>query len=146
MKKNILVFVVIAVNNVETTGELTIDTYVYENECEALGKKADLIRERLANVDEDYWENSLTDHNIEENRRSCLYNSECRFDVQVQERQIEVADDSEDIYTPIGFPDIQSFMDLEGFKEHSYLINDEQGMEDFGSSAYMVEKAWLNSL
>jgi hypothetical protein len=31
----------------------------------------------------------------------------------------------------------------DGFGEHAYLINDEAGMDVFGSSAYMVEKAWL---
>ena len=37
-------------------------------------------------------------------------------------------------------------MELEDFKNHSYLINDDQGMQDFGSSAYFVEKNWLNKV
>jgi stage V sporulation protein AE len=34
---------------------------------------------------------------------------------------------------------------LEGFKENSYLINDEKGIEEFGSSAYFVNTKWLNN-
>ena len=46
-------------------------------------------------------------------------------------------------YIPITWvDDIQGLMDKEGFAEHSYLINDEKGMEDFGSSSYFVEKDW----
>jgi len=33
-------------------------------------------------------------------------------------------------------------MEIEGFRENSYLINDEQGLEDFGSSAYFVKYSW----
>lgn len=46
-------------------------------------------------------------------------------------------------YTVVTWPEVQLLMDLEGFKEHSYLINDEQGLNDFGSSAYFVETEWL---
>jgi len=37
---------------------------------------------------------------------------------------------------------IQFFMEQEGFKENAYLINDEKGLDDFGSSAYFVRKSW----
>jgi hypothetical protein len=46
-------------------------------------------------------------------------------------------------YIVVGWPDIQYLFDKEGFKENSYLINDEQGLEDFGSSAYFVNVDWL---
>ena len=49
-------------------------------------------------------------------------------------------------YVVITWPDIQYCMDEEGFDKHSYLINDEQGLEDFGSSAYFVDEEWLNHL
>lgn len=49
-------------------------------------------------------------------------------------------------YIPIGWPEIQHYMELPGFDENAYLINDEQGMEDFGSSAYFVDEDWLNDL
>lgn len=49
----------------------------------------------------------------------------------------------ETLFTPITWPDIQNYMDIEGFKENSYLINDDKGMEEFGSSAYFVSCSWL---
>lgn len=45
-------------------------------------------------------------------------------------------------YLIVTWPDIQHIMDLDGFDKHSYLINDEQGIEDFGSSAYFVLEEW----
>ena len=47
-------------------------------------------------------------------------------------------------YTVVMWPEVQLLMDIEGFNEHSYLINDEQGLNDFGSSAYFVEIEWLS--
>ena len=46
-------------------------------------------------------------------------------------------------YIVIGWPDIQYLFNEEGFEENSYLVNDEQGLEDFGSSAYFVNVDWL---
>ena len=45
----------------------------------------------------------------------------------------------------IGWPDIQYFMDLEGFNENATLIepNDNMGI---GSSTYFVSKEWLESI
>ena len=42
----------------------------------------------------------------------------------------------------IQWPEIQLYMGIPNFREHSYLINDEKGLEDFGSSAYFVDKEW----
>lgn len=50
------------------------------------------------------------------------------------------------MYKVIQWPDIQHYMELPGFREHSYLINDDKGQEDFGSSAYFVEIEWLKSV
>lgn len=49
-------------------------------------------------------------------------------------------------YVVVCWPDSQALMDKEGFEENSYLVNDEQGIEDFGSSAYFVDEEWLDSL
>lgn len=46
-------------------------------------------------------------------------------------------------YTVITWPDIQYYMSEPGFDENSYLINDEEGIEKFGSSAYFVNTVWL---
>lgn len=47
-------------------------------------------------------------------------------------------------YKIIEWPEVQYLMDKPGFEEHSYLINDEKGLDDFGSSAYFVESEWLS--
>ena len=44
------------------------------------------------------------------------------------------------------FPEVQHLMDIEGFYDNAYLINDEQGIEDFGSSAYFVDEDWLDEI
>lgn len=48
-------------------------------------------------------------------------------------------------YEIIGWPDIQDFMDIEGFDSNATLIeeNDEMGIS---SSTYLVCKDWLESL
>lgn len=48
-------------------------------------------------------------------------------------------------YEIIGWPEIQAFMDLEGFDENSTLIepNDNMGI---GDSTYLIDKDWLESL
>lgn len=48
-------------------------------------------------------------------------------------------------YDVVLWPDSQDLMELDGFDENSYLINDEAGLEIFGSSAYVVSKMWLDS-
>lgn len=50
------------------------------------------------------------------------------------------------MYTVITWPDIQELMDKKGFEEHSYLVNDEKGIKEFGSSAYFVDIEWLEEL
>lgn len=47
-------------------------------------------------------------------------------------------------YVAVGWPESQELMDKEGFESHSYLINDEQGLEDFGGQAYFVDELWYN--
>ena len=48
-------------------------------------------------------------------------------------------------YVIIGWPDIQDIMDEEGFGDNAALIepNDSMGI---GSSTYLVDKEWLESL
>ena len=46
-------------------------------------------------------------------------------------------------YIVITWPEIQELMDKPGFSDNSYLINDDKGIDDFGSSAYFVDEDWL---
>lgn len=49
-------------------------------------------------------------------------------------------------YVAITFPEIQEYMEQEGFEENAYLINDEHGINDFGSGAYFVSTEWLEKI
>lgn len=63
----------------------------------------------------------------------------------METKEIEVLKgiNSENLYVPVMWPEIQDLMELEGFQDNSYLINDDKGMNDFGSSAYMINFKWL---
>lgn len=50
------------------------------------------------------------------------------------------------LYTPIEWPDVQELMVHRGFDENAYLIDDENGIKQFGSSAYFVNVEWLNKV
>lgn len=41
------------------------------------------------------------------------------------------------------WPESQMLMELDGFEENSYLVNDDRGLLEFGSSAFFVNKKWL---
>ena len=41
------------------------------------------------------------------------------------------------------WPESQMLMELDGFEENSYLVNDNKGLLEFGSSAYFVNRKWL---
>lgn len=46
----------------------------------------------------------------------------------------------------VEWPDIQFLMEKDGFKEHCHLIDTEPLIEEYGSSAYFVEKYWLEEV
>ena len=52
----------------------------------------------------------------------------------------------EDKYIIVTWPDSQELMELEGFRDNSYLVNDTKGLDDFGSSAYFVNFEWYNKM
>ncbi|MGM9741671.1 MAG: hypothetical protein ACI3ZC_01260 [Candidatus Cryptobacteroides sp.] len=43
------------------------------------------------------------------------------------------------------WPESQMLMELDGFEENSYLVNDDKGLHEFGSSAYFVNRKWLEA-
>lgn len=51
-----------------------------------------------------------------------------------------------DFYVVVQWPEIQFYMELEGFRENAYLINCEQGLTDFGASAYFISYDWLKTI
>lgn len=52
----------------------------------------------------------------------------------------------EDDFILIPWPEIQAFMEIPGFDINACLANDEWAIEKYGSSAYFVNKNWLNTL
>lgn len=46
----------------------------------------------------------------------------------------------------ITWPEIQDYMDKPGFKENSYLINEEPFFSEYGSSAYFVIESWIEDV
>lgn len=46
-------------------------------------------------------------------------------------------------YEIVCWPESQDCMEIADFYHHAYLINDDEGLEKYGSSAYVVEKSWL---
>lgn len=49
-------------------------------------------------------------------------------------------------YVIVEWPDIQFLMTESGFNEHACLINDDEWVSKYGSSAYFVEEEWLNRI
>ena len=45
----------------------------------------------------------------------------------------------------IEWPDIQAFMDIDGFRENSTLIHPNEHL-GINSTTYLVSKEWLNSI
>ena len=52
----------------------------------------------------------------------------------------------EDDFVIIQWPEIQDLMDKEGFSTNASLANDEWCLEEYGSSAYFVNKQWLSKV
>ena len=44
------------------------------------------------------------------------------------------------------WPESQMLLELDGFEENSYLVNDDKGLLEFGSSAYFVNRKWLEEI
>ena len=44
------------------------------------------------------------------------------------------------------WPESQMLMELDGFEENSYLVNDDKGMLEFGSSAFFVNRKWREEI
>ena len=45
-------------------------------------------------------------------------------------------------YVIVCWPESQMLMEKEGFYDNCSLINSDRGLEEFGSSAYLVDKDW----
>ena len=48
-----------------------------------------------------------------------------------------------DTFEVVCWPESQMLIELDGFEENSYLVNDDKGLLEFGSSSYFVNRKWL---
>ena len=48
------------------------------------------------------------------------------------------------MFTVVTWAESQALMELPDFHEHCHLINDSEGLSQFGPQAYMCEISWLN--
>ena len=48
------------------------------------------------------------------------------------------------MFTVVTWPENQALMELPDFHKHCHLINDPEGLSQFGPQAYMCEISWLN--
>ena len=51
-----------------------------------------------------------------------------------------------DTFEVVCWPESQMLMELDGFVENSNLIDDDKGVLEFGSSAYFVNRKWLEEI
>ena len=51
-----------------------------------------------------------------------------------------------DEFIVIAWPEVQNYFELEGFAENSLLICDGSLYEEYGDSAYMVRKSWIENI
>lgn len=71
---------------------------------------------------------------------------ELEFDIIELQMAPEVIDDMLDEYEIVQWPEIQDLMDYTWFREECLLLNSEEQLEEFGSSAYLVPKERLMEL
>ena len=50
-----------------------------------------------------------------------------------------------DEFIVVTWPEVQDLMDIEGFIDNSLLINDGILYEEYGDSAYMIRKRWIEN-
>lgn len=152
-------------------GEFDCDFEVYPNKEDALYNLKSYYKQAISNITPNNSEKELDikDYNEEEvnNCHGYYYVERYAADswergeivektIEVQVEQNKEEDLSEVSIWPCGYtdeelvgyevvlwPDSQDLMELDGFWENSYLINDEDGLEKFGSSAFVVDKSWL---
>lgn len=65
----------------------------------------------------------------------------CRLEEKVNQDEPDLTNK----YIVVEWPEIQYLM-VDGFDDNAVLINDEKGLEDFGSSAYFVKAEWARSV
>lgn len=85
------------------------------------------------------WEGNETQLEREDEDEDCEYNIQI-WDGCYDQRKLKRAG-----YGIMVWPDSQELMEMQGRCEHTWLINDERGLDRFGSSAYVYDIDWYNA-
>ena len=85
----------------------------------------------------------FTETPIDFGDRDCVEidNSDCEPDIY--QWMYGYSDEDLNGYEIVCWPESQHCMEQRGFYQNAYLINDEEGLDKYGSAAYVVDKAWL---
>jgi len=51
-----------------------------------------------------------------------------------------------DVFQVVQWPEVQELFEYMGFKENSILINDGPLYSEYGDSAYLIRKSWLDAV
>ena len=68
--------------------------------------------------------------------RERIYKNNRKTPILIMDKNFEI----------VCWPESQELMAFEGFDENSELINSERGLDLYGSSAYYVDKEWLQEV
>lgn len=49
-----------------------------------------------------------------------------------------------DLFKIVTWPDVQMYMEVDGFRDNAILINETPLLEKYGSSAYIIDTDWLH--
>lgn len=94
---------------------------------------------QLSKKDEDFLTNELENEVFAFEGGASPYEAVLMLANSIDEKdKQEIIESNESVYTIITWPEIQNLMEFDWFKSECYLINDDKGVEEFGSSAYFV--------
>jgi hypothetical protein len=77
------------------------------------------------------WEGNETE--VEEDEPS---------EMQIWDGSLDEEELEEEGYGVMTWPESQELMDMKGFRDNTWLINDEEGLDMYGSSAYVYDLDW----
>lgn len=47
-----------------------------------------------------------------------------------------------DKFIIVEWPEVQKYMEKDGFNDNAFLINDESWLDQYGSSSYFIKESW----
>lgn len=113
-------------------------TILYNAICNDYGYDYSVVEDELPSVVDEVAEAfislypSNSEEETSENELECYYDD--LSEEYIEEQGLEI----------VVWAESQYIMELPNYRKHSKLINSEEGLDLYGSSAYVVETAWLD--